>query len=1529
MKRKGSSSSAKGGAKRAAAKARPSASSPSPLDEDTDARGRLILEDGTEVMGKSFGAARSMKGEVVFNTGMVGYPEALTDPSYRGQILVLTFPMVGNYGVPSDEEKDEYGLPSFFESSEIHIAGLIVSEYSATYSHWNAVKSLGKWLSDHNVPALQGVDTRMLAKRIRNSGVLLGAIEFDLGVPKHAIKFEDPNKRNLVAEVTCKGVTKYNEASGGPTIVAFDCGMKHNIVRSLCRRGFQLVVVPYDFDLKGAKDLHWDGIFVSNGPGDPTMAAPTIETLKWAMALEAPKPIFGICLGNQLLALATGAKTVKMKYGNRSMNQPCIDMRTTRCYITPQNHGFAVDPATLKPGWKTFFMNANDKSNEGIIHESKPFFSVQFHPEACGGPADTGFLFDMFRERVSDVAPRVHCIDCAVYNRPTCKKVLLLGSGGLSIGQAGEFDYSGSQAIKALREEGIEVVLINPNIATVQTSKGMADRVYFLPVDAKTVVEVIKKERPDGILVSMGGQTALNVGVELHESGELKKHNVQVLGTQIEAIVSTEDRDIFSKKLAEVNESCARSLSSTTMEGGIAAAQEIGYPVLVRAAFALGGLGSGFAADEAELVPLLEKAFSCSSQIIIDQDLRGWKEVEYEVVRDCNDNCITVCNMENFDPLGVHTGDSIVVAPSQTLSNSEYFKLRTCALKVVRHLGVVGECNIQYALDPHSERYCIIEVNARLSRSSALASKATGYPLAYVAAKLALGKDLVSIRNSVTKTTTACFEPALDYCVVKVPRWDLKKFHRVSTRLGSSMLSVGEVMAIGRSFEEAIQKACRMVNPSLNGLEGVGNINKEHSALDDQLAIPSDTRLFAVAQAFESGYSVDKVHDITKIDRWFLSKCHRIAQMGIAGKKMSLGELSEPVLRSMKCAGFADTQIAAMVSSSELVIRRRRISMGVTPVVKQIDTLAAEFPAQTNYLYMTYNGTEDDLDFSPGGVMVLGCGAYCIGSSVEFDWCAVSAVRTVRRQGHEAIVVNYNPETVSTDYDESDKLYFEELSFERVLDIYERELATGVIVSVGGQIPNNLSMPLHHQGVHILGTCAESIDRCEDRERFSNMLDTLGIDQPDWEEAVTIAEADAFAARVGYPVLLRPSYVLSGAAMAVAHDRKHLSEFLAKAVDVAGGNKIVVSKFIMHAKEIEFDGVAVNGTVLNYAMSEHVENAGVHSGDATLLLPAQKLYVETIRKVKKIAGSIARMLNITGPFNIQLMARENDVKVIECNLRASRTFPFISKTFDFNFIELATQAMLGVPVKAFPIALVDIDYVACKVPQFSFTRLQGADPTLGVEMSSTGEVACFGEDMYEAYLKAMMSTRFKLPDRTRCIFCSIGDVYKAEFVEPARLLQRMKFQLFGTQGTVAYYADKGVKMSVLHKPQSDKKPNVVDWIQKKKLDLVINVSDAGDDDISDGYLIRRATVDFGISMLTNIKTAALFIQALNRRTELSIISMDELHAMPKMGWTTPALFSAKVRDSGAVLRPRSPRARSMSISAPTLTLEAAPTAMSD
>eukprot|EP01064_Diplonema_japonicum_P038455 TRINITY_DN933_c3_g1_i1.p1 TRINITY_DN933_c3_g1~~TRINITY_DN933_c3_g1_i1.p1 ORF type:complete len:1496 (+),score=517.54 TRINITY_DN933_c3_g1_i1:45-4532(+) len=1435
---------------------------PDLVEKELNAKvGKLMLKDGSVITGKSFGADVNVSGEVVFNTGMVGYPESLTDPSYKGQILVLTYPLIGNYGVPDREDRDQYGLPKFFESDKVQVTGVIVSDYSYSPSHYASTCSLGSWLQEHNVPALFNVDTRALVKKIRDNGSLLGKIIFDDA--KDSLSFEDPNKRNLIAEVSHKEPRVFG--NGKYKIVAVDCGMKNNIIRYFVNHtDCTLKVVPWDYDFSTEE---CDGIFLSNGPGDPELMGITVNNLK--KCLDKDTPIFGICMGHQLLAMAAGAKTYKMKFGNRGMNQPVVDMRTTRCYITPQNHGFAVDEKTLPEDWCPMFYNANDYTNEGICHISKPFFSVQFHPEAMGGPTDTDFLFKMFIDRISENGSRATIVP--VIRKPDCKKILLLGSGGLSIGQAGEFDYSGSQAIKALKEHNLRVILVNPNIATCQTSKGMADEVYFEPVTLEFVTKIIEKERPDGIMLQFGGQTALNCGVQLRDAGVLDRYNVQVLGTQVDAIIATEDREVFAQKLAEIGEKVAPSKTAITVEEALEIGKEIGYPVLVRSAFALGGLGSGFANDAVEMKELCTKAFAGTDQIIVDKSLKGWKELEYEVVRDAQDNCITVCNMENFDPLGIHTGDSIVVAPSQTLSNEEYYQLRKAAIKIARHIGIVGECNVQYAVDPHSNDYCIIEMNARLSRSSALASKATGYPLAYVAAKLALGTALPDIRNSVTQSTCACFEPSLDYCVIKFPRWDMRKFSRVSSSIGSAMKSVGEVMSIGRKFEEAFQKGLRMVEGSIDGFGDLANAD-ESACTDEELvhemANPSDRRVFAIAVALFRGFGVERVYEITKIDRWFLTKLQNIVDIE---KKLESNKkpIKTELLVIAKKAGFSDRGIARLVGAAEHDIRTMRHKNHIMPVVKQIDTLAAEFPAKTNYLYHTYNGTENDLDFPGGGVMVLGCGAYRIGSSCEFDWCAVSCIRTLNKLGIKSIVVNYNPETVSTDYDESDRLYFEELSLESVIDIYHKEGARGVVVSVGGQIPNNLVVPLHKAGVTILGTSPESIDSCEDRNKFSKLCDTLSIDQPRWIEASSIDEAKAFAKKVEYPVLVRPSYVLSGAAMNVADNEEDFVSYLAQATNVNREHPVVISKFIKNAKEIEMDAVAKDGRIINYAVSEHVENAGVHSGDATLCLPAQKLYVETVRRIKHIMSSLCARLNITGPVNAQFLSKNNDIKIIECNLRASRSFPFVSKTFDVNFIELATKAMIGAPCPPFNIHLYDTEWVCCKSPMFSFTRLLGADPITRVEMASTGEVACFGVNQHEALLKSMLATGFKLPNRTKNILVSLGPIKaKVAFVSYMKSLAKMGYKLYCTENTFKFYEEEGVEVTRIGKPGAEKDteiPEALDFIRNGKIDLIINVPGSfSSDQITAGYQMRRSAVDFGLPLLTNVQLAVALVQAIER-----------------------------------------------------------------
>ena len=1067
------------------------------------------------------------------------------------------------------------------------------------------------------------------------------------------------------------------------------------------------------------------------------------------------------------------------------------------------------------------------------------------------------------------------------------KKVLLLGSGALKIGEAGEFDYSGSQALKALKEEGIETVLINPNIATVQTSEGFADKIYFLPVTPFFVEKIIAKEQPQGILLAFGGQTALNCGVELYQSGVLSKYNVQVLGTPVQAIMDTEDRELFVKKLDEIDVKTIKSEAVSTIDDAIRAAEQLGYPVIVRAAYALGGLGSGFCDDREQLVALTEKALSFSPQVLVEKSLKGWKEIEYEVVRDRFDNCITVCNMENFDPLGIHTGESIVVAPSQTLSNDDTNLLRILAIKIVRHIGIVGECNVQYAYDPMSMDYRVIEVNARLSRSSALASKATGYPLAFIAAKLGLGYGLFDLKNTVTKVTSAFFEPALDYIVCKIPRWDLGKFHGVKKEIGSSMKSVGEVMSIGRTFEEVIQKGLRMIGQGMHGFIE----NKEMSVpdIDKALKEPTDKRIFVIETAFRKGYDVEKIHQLTRIDRWFLQKLHNLLETAqdLEGYN-KLEDVPQDLMRLAKEQGFSDFQIARAVLKDEMgvgedanrMVRNLRKQYGILPVVKQIDTMGAEYPAQTNYLYLTYNGREHDICYENDNrsVVVLGSGAYRIGSSVEFDWCSVNALLTVKKEGWRSVMINYNPETVSTDYDMCDRLYFDELTYERVMDIIDLETPHGVILSTGGQIPNNLATRLDADGVNILGTSAKSIDNAEDRHKFSSMLDELGIDQPRWRELTSMTDIYEFVEEVGYPVLVRPSYVLSGAAMNVCSNDEELERFLKLAANVSKQHPVVVTEFIEHAKEIEMDAVAQNGEIKVYAISEHIEFAGVHSGDATIQFPPQKLYVETARRIKKISSQIAKALNISGPFNIQYLAKNNDIKVIECNLRASRSFPFVSKVLKLNFIDLATKVMLGIPVEKPNKSAFDLDYVGIKASQFSFSRLQGADPVLGVDMSSTGEVGCIGNDTSEAILKSMLSVGYKMPKKS--VLLSTGSAkQKADMLDAAATLYAKGYKLYATGGTYKYLVDNNIPAIQVYWPSEEGQyPQALDMLHNKEIDLVVNIpKNLTSKELSNGYKIRRAAIDLNIPLLTNARLASAFVDAISRYSmdDIEVKSWDE------------------------------------------------------
>ncbi len=1068
------------------------------------------------------------------------------------------------------------------------------------------------------------------------------------------------------------------------------------------------------------------------------------------------------------------------------------------------------------------------------------------------------------------------------------KKVLLLGSGALKIGEAGEFDYSGSQALKALKEEGIETVLINPNIATVQTSEGVADKIYFLPVTPYFVEKVIDKERPDGVLLSFGGQTALNCGVALYKEGVFEKYGTRVLGTPVQAIMDTEDRELFVKKLDEISVKTIKSEACENIEQARRAANELGYPVIIRAAYALGGLGSGFCDNEEELNILAEKAFSFSPQVLVEKSLKGWKEVEYEVVRDRFDNCITVCNMENFDPLGIHTGESIVIAPSQTLTNSEYHKLRELAIRIIRHIGIVGECNVQYAFDPESEDYRVIEVNARLSRSSALASKATGYPLAFVAAKLGLGYGLFDLKNSVTKTTSAFFEPALDYVVCKIPRWDLGKFHGVDRELGSSMKSVGEVMAIGRTFEEAIQKGLRMIGQGMHGF--VENKELVIADVDKALREPTDKRIFVISKAMRAGYTVDQIHELTKIDKWFLYKLENIMQTSKelhewGNNHIQLSELPKELLYKAKRQGFSDFQVARAIGwqgemeDGILAVRQYRKSLGVLPVVKQIDTLAAEYPAQTNYLYLTYSGVANDVHYlgDHKSIVVLGSGAYRIGSSVEFDWCGVQALNTIRKEGYRSVMINYNPETVSTDYDMCDRLYFDELTFERVMDIIDLENPHGVIVSTGGQIPNNLALRLDAQRVNILGTSAKSIDNAEDRDKFSAMLDRIGVDQPEWSALTSMDDINEFIRKVGFPVLVRPSYVLSGAAMNVCSNQDELERFLQLAANVSQKHPVVVSQFIEHAKEVEMDAVAQNGEIVAYAISEHIEFAGVHSGDATIQFPPQKLYVETVRRIKRISRQIAKELNISGPFNIQFLARDNDIKVIECNLRASRSFPFVSKVLKINFIELATKVMLGLPVEKPEKNLFELDYVGIKASQFSFNRLQKADPVLGVDMASTGEVGCLGDDTSCAILKAMLSVGYRIPEKN-ILLSTGGAKQKVDMLQASRALKAKGYNLFATGGTSKFLSENGIENTRVYWPSEEGHPQALEMLHQKQIDMVVNIPrDLSVGELTNGYKIRRAAIDLNIPLITNARLASAFINAFCSMgiDDIAIKSWDE------------------------------------------------------
>ena len=1284
----------------------------------------LQLSNGSVYEGKRFGASVEVSGEVVFSTSMIGYPESLTDPSYHKQILCLTYPLIGNYGVPSTGCKDASGLLANLESEKPHIAGLLCGHYAEEYSHYAGKESLGSWLSDNGIPGITGLDTRKLTLELQKTGSQTGRIVSKVeSLESNPI----PIVKVLASEVSTK--EKYTVGEQGTIDVCLvDCGTKVNIIRHLVSQGCRVTVVPHDYPFQNEE---FDGVFLSNGPGDPRDCEETIENVKFHLEKPNSCPLMGICLGHQIMALAAGMRIDKMKYGNRGYNQPVLCKTLNRTFITSQNHGYAVLNHSVHAPWQVWCVNKNDGSNEGIRHTTRPFCSVQFHPESRGGPHDTTFLFDEYAQMCRDYRTKGQ----------VKKRILMLGSGGLCIGQAGEFDYSGSQAIKKFKALNYEVILVNPNIATNQTRKGFADKIYYLPVNKECVTKVIEEDKPDLICLSFGGQTALNCGIELHDSGVLHKHKVKVMGTSVDSIKKTEDRALFSSCMTAIGEKTPRSCCATNVEEAVIGARTIGYPVLVRAAFALGGLGSGFCSDEGELRRLVEGTFTKTSQVLIDEDLRGWKEVEYEVMRDKLGNSITVCNMENFDPLGVHTGDSIVVAPSQTLNNDEFNLLREASLKIASSLEIVGECNVQLTLDPFSSEYRVIEVNPRLSRSSALASKATGYPIASIAAELCLGEELHNVSNPITGTTTANFEPSLDYVVVKIPKWDTAKFTGVDPHLGSAMQSVGEVMAIGRSFEEAFQKASRMAT----GKEFEAWGETSSAEIVEGIKSPTPDRVRLIAHAFRIGYSAQDVHDLSKIDMWYLQNLYNIhrANANLEMVAHSGLQLGEEMLRELKMLGFSDRRISECMSCSEREIAKQRRVQGILPARKCIDTVAGEFYANSNYHYLTYQASIDEntkVKSGKGTIIVLGSGKYRIGSSVEFDYATVGCVRCLMEQGYRCIVINYNPETMSTDYDITDNLYFEELSAEVVEEIYIKEKAMAVAVSFGGQEPNNIAEDLAKRGIHILGPTADMIDACEDRERYSTMLDKLNVGQPRWSVATSVDQVSTFVEEVGYPIIVRPSYVLSGAAMQIVHSERELGVCLRNAATASTDKPVVLTKLVEGAREVEVDSVFSKGNMIAHVVGEHVEDAGVHSGDATLVIPPHTLSAEMEFQVVDVVRRIGAELGFSGICNTQLLVKGDWVGVIETNMRASRSAPFASKAADVDLVELATKAMLSTETLP-PLEMKRCARVGVKVAQFSFNRLPNADPILGIEMKSTGEVACFAETLEEAFLKGMISSR--------------------------------------------------------------------------------------------------------------------------------------------------------------------------------------------
>lgn len=1496
----------------------------------------LQLESGEIFQGQSFGfqPQEPVVGELVFSTGMVGYVESLTDPSFRGQILVMTYPLIGNYGVPGPKKN-----PEAFESNQIQVAGLIIAGDPQNFHHWKATQSLHQWLEASQVPGIYGIDTRALTILIRERGTIPAAITNPSSIQTTVpIDFTLPETRNLVAEVSTPTpfIIEPPQSNTQPntqevkTVMVIDCGLKNNQLRCLQKHAqfpVRLHIVPWDFDFMDPQYINsFDYLFISNGPGNPETCRPLINRLQKYLELESQKPpdqkirpIFGICLGHQILALATGAETYKLKYGNRGLNIPCRLMQTKCAIITSQNHGYAVDASTLANGWHPLFTNANDESNEGIYHDYLPFFSVQFHPEAKPGPEDSEFLFDLFYDysinnlwKLIKLKPNPPPSDLiSSVKKP--RKVLILGSGGLSIGQSGEFDYSGSQAIKAYQEEGIKTVLINPNIATIQTSPGFADKVYYLPVTPEYVLKVIKIERPDAITLSFGGQTALNCGVQLYHKKIFEKYNIQILGSPIKSVITTEDRELFKTHLTKIQQPFIESTSTYTIEEAIDTAESIKYPVLVRAAYALGGLGSGFANNREELIPLLKTAFANSDQVMIDKSLKGWKELEYEVVRDSYGNTICVCNMENIDPLGVHTGESIVIAPSQTLDDTDYQTLRTAAIETIQSLNIVGECNIQFALDPKSRQYYVIEVNARLSRSSALASKATGYPLAYMAAKLSLGYSLTDVKNSMTQKTCAMFEPSLDYVVVKVPRWDLRKFPEVNPELDSAMKSIGESMGIARSFEEAFQKALRMADEQIQGFEPQPTVN--HTKLDiwKEISTPTPQRQSVIAYLLQTEpqfSNIERIYQQSGIDRFFLLKMENIAnlsrQLQIPNQPPNQTQpLDKDLIQRAKALGFSDKQIAQHAKSTELTIRNLRQKYQLHPFVRQIDTVAAEFPCFTNYLYTTYSASQQhDIPLDQPTTIILGSGVYKIGSSVEFDWCSVNAVRALRKRNHHTTMINCNPETVSTDFDEADSLYFDELTFERVMDIYQLQNKNqGILLSVGGQVANNMAMALYRQYVKIIGTSPEVIDMAENRFKFSRLLDRLNIKQPEWKELTSLNEALNFCQEAGYPCLIRPSYVLSGMAMTVCYSDDDVNAYLnnPECIQINKEHPVVISKYITDAKEIEVDAVASNHQLKVISLAEHVENAGVHSGDSTIIIPVQDVTPTTQKKIKQAVKKLVENLEINGPFNMQFMVKDEEIQVIECNLRVSRTFPFVSKSRNINLIEIAIDSILDPhiqphqPLQPPP----QKNRIGVKAPKFSFSRLKGADFKLGVEMVSTGEVACYGSTKYEAYLKAITATEITLPPKNGGILIALGTYnFKQEFVQSAKLLETMGYQLYGTRGTTDFLISQNIRVTEIDFDPSNTSytHNFYSLIQRKRLHLILNVSRISQatnqkpskhqpsnpsltnqpsiqpstiqpstqqpTTQSQGYHIRRTAVNCQVPLITDIKTAKFFVQAL-------------------------------------------------------------------